>query len=268
MALLRLASDASVLPADVPEECLSIVRMSDHVGIRELSEVLAVRGVDAVIHLAACFIGEHTGDDVPRLIESNITFGAYLLEAMRETGCNRLINTGTSWQHWRNDNYEPANLYSATKQAFEDIVDYYVSAAGFGCITLALPDTYGPSDKRAKLIPTLLKRKLDGQPMPLSPGRQLLDLVHIDDVTAGYVAALDRLSDHAEGRHERFSLFPEHPVSLRDLIAAFEKAQGVSLNIEWGARPYRSREVMRPWRGQRLPGWSAGIGLAQGLAGL
>ena len=69
-------------------------------------------------------------------MSSNITFGTQLVEAMVANGCYQFVNTGTSWQHYENDEYNPVNLYAATKQAFEDILRYYVETSALRVITL------------------------------------------------------------------------------------------------------------------------------------
>ena len=53
------------------------------------------------------------------------------LKRWQHTECTRIVNTGTSWQHYCNKPYSPVNLYAATKQAFEEILQYYVEAKGF-----------------------------------------------------------------------------------------------------------------------------------------
>ena len=103
-------------------------------------------------HLASNFIAEHQPSEVNSLVASNITFGLQLLEAMKEANVNTLINTGTSWQHYNNEDYNPVCLYAATKHAFESLIEYYVKAEDFKVITLKLFDTYGESDHRPKLI--------------------------------------------------------------------------------------------------------------------
>ncbi len=43
---------------------------------------------------------------------------------------------------------------------------------------------------------------------------------------------------------------------LKDMAKIFEKATNTSLNINWGGRAYREREVMVPWEeGDTVPGW-------------
>ena len=47
-----------------------------------------------------------------------------------------------------------------------------------------------------------------------------------------------------------------------------EEVAGRTLRISWGARPYREREVMQPWTGTPLPGWSPNIDLLTGFRDL
>ena len=70
-----------------------------------------------LFHLAAHFLAEHSYNDIEPLIQSNVLFGNQLIESMVNRDVFHLINTGTSWQHFENKNYSPANLYAATKQA-------------------------------------------------------------------------------------------------------------------------------------------------------
>src|SRR5450759_134006 len=91
-------------------------------------------------HLASLFLSQHDTKDVEHLILSNVLFGCQLLEALKINGVNCIINTGTSWQHYENQSYSPVNLYAATKQAFEVLMQYYIEANNLKAITLKLFD--------------------------------------------------------------------------------------------------------------------------------
>jgi nucleoside-diphosphate-sugar epimerase len=93
-----------------------------------MTEIVSSSNPSVVFHLASLFLSEHKSDQINDLIDSNITFGTQLLEAMVTCQVYNLVNTGTSWQHYQNEQYSPVNLYAATKQAFENIVQYYVEA--------------------------------------------------------------------------------------------------------------------------------------------
>lgn len=220
---------------------------------------------DVVFHLASLFLAQHEPGDVEPLVLSNVLFGSQLLEAMRVNGVSQIVNTGTSWQHYNNDDYKAVCLYAATKQAFEDILAYYTETASIKAVTLQLFDTYGPDDPRPKLFHLLNKTARSRKALAMSPGEQLIDLVYIDDVIDAYLCAIAALGVLPVGHHV-YAVSSGKPLPLRELVSIYEKVAGVNLPIDWGKRSYRPQEVMVPWsRGQSLAGWYPRVSLAEGI---
>lgn len=220
---------------------------------------------DLIYHLASYFVAEHTTSDVEPLVACNLLLGAQLLESMAITGVNRLINAGTSWQHYQDQDGRSVCLYAATKQGFEDLVDFYVDARRLHVVTLKLFDTYGPRDSRRKLLNLLLDADTS-KPFPMSEGKQLVDLVYIDDVVSAFLAAERRVLQQLAPAHERFGVSSGDPQPLRRTVELFLAAMGSCLRIEWGGRPYREREVMTPWRAfEPLPDWTPVVPIEEGL---
>ena len=221
---------------------------------------------DVVFHLASLFLSQHETKDIEPLIQSNVLFGSQLLEAMKVNGITSLINTGTSWQHYNNEDYNPVCFYAATKQAFEAVLEYYVQACGIKAITLKLFDTYGPDDPRPKLFHLLSKVATSGETLDASGGEQLIDLVHIDDVTEAYLIAAQRLIKCMAQQHECYAVSSGHPMPLRDLVQLYSEVTGSAIHVNWGARPYRFREVMKTWTGSgSIEGWQPKFALADGM---
>jgi nucleoside-diphosphate-sugar epimerase len=224
---------------------------------------------DVVFHLASLFLAQHRPYDIRPLIEANILLGAELVEAMTATGCSRLVFAGTSWQHFQDAEYDPVCLYAATKQAFEALVKYWVAVSPLKAIALKVFDTYGPSDPRKKLISLLTDLALTGSVAEFSPGDQFVDLVHVDDVVEAFLAAERRTRLQPAGTLESYAVTSGAPRRLRELVERFEAVSGRRLKIKWGARAYRPREVMVPWRhGVPVPGWQPTISLEEGFRGL
>lgn len=235
--------------------------------VEHLEEVIRSVKPDVVIHLASLFLAQHTSADIDDLINSNIRLGLRLLEAMDRAGAKSIINTGTFWQHFENRDYDPVNLYAATKQAFEDILLYYANARGFSCATLQLYDTYGPGDTRAKVLALLERTAREGSRLAMSKGEQLLDLVHVDDVCNAFELCASRILENTSPGHEIYAVSSGNPMRLRDIVELFQEIGGRTLDIAWGERPYRPREVMQPYnRGKAVPGWKPAISLRDGLA--
>jgi nucleoside-diphosphate-sugar epimerase len=220
---------------------------------------------DLVVHLASLFISEHNPENIDDLILSNILFGVKLLEAMRINNIKKIINAGTSWQNFKAANYCPVNLYAATKQAFSDLLEYYVDAEGFSAVTLKLTDTYGYDDHRKKIINLLSQAISDRKILEISPGEQLVDLVHGCDVAECFrIVGAELLSNEEKG-HSQFYVGSGKPISLKSLVKIMEEICGVTVPVIWGARNYRDREVMIPFEGNTYPGWKPKIKLRDGL---
>ena len=217
-------------------------------------------------HLASNFIAEHKSSEVNSLVSSNITFGLQLLEAMKVADLKILINTGTSWQHYNNEDYNPVCLYAATKHAFESLIEYYVQAEKFKVITLKLFDTYGETDNRPKLINLLSQFAREGTELKLSPGDQKISLVHISDVCAAYETAMNLIEKLNSNVHYKYAVKHSNNYSLKEVISVFEKVTKKKINVVWGGKPYRKREVMTLWdNGEALPTWDAKIDLEEGF---
>lgn len=218
-----------------------------------------------VFHLASKFLATHSSFDIQDLIQSNILFGTYLLEAMNEANVKNLVNVGTSWQNYEGNKYSPVNLYAATKQAFEAIIQYYSDAKKIKVITMKLSDTYGPSDNRKKLLNYLRDQIHCGNSLEMSPGYQRLDLVHISDVLEALLIAAQRLITNQAIGGEVYSVTGGKPVQIRELIGLIEGVLNRPITVNWGGRSYREREVMEPWVGERINGWTPKVDLITGL---
>jgi nucleoside-diphosphate-sugar epimerase len=219
-----------------------------------------------VFHLAAYFSAEHQPKDLDNLYSGNLVFGSQLLEAMSNSNINTLVNTGTSWEHYKDSDYNPVNLYAATKQAFEKIIDYYVQAKSFKVYTLKLFDTYGYGDRRGKLVDYVISSIQNHKSLIFSPGDQLLDFVHVKDVVRAYERAAFLLVNDAPSTHRRFGISSQKLVSLKEMVELIQKLMSDTSTIGWGDRDYRAREVMKPWTGfKKLDGWEPTVPLEEGL---
>lgn len=259
--LTRTNSDLKVLDA-----VLSEIIVHRHDGSSSgMVDAMAKAKPEIVFHLASLVLAQHKTDDIDALISSNLLFSTQLVEAMAVNDVKYLINTGTFWQHYNNEDYNPVNLYAATKQAFEDILVYYIEAHGLKATTLVLFDTYGPNDPREKLIALLWKTAITQQPLLMSPGEQLIDLVHVDDVVRAYTLAASALKQQTAG-HTHYAVSSGSPMRLIDLVSVFQTATQTELPITFGGRRYRSREVMVPWtKYQPVPEWQPQICFENGI---
>lgn len=227
----------------------------------------ALKGVEADVcfHLATHFVGRHAPDDIAPMVESNIGFPTRLADVLAGPGSPIFVNTGTIWQQVDGSPYRPAALYAASKQACQDMLQFYADEGLLRVVTLALYDTYGPGDRRRKLLTLLREAQGSGRTLPMSPGDQLIDLNYVDDVVEAFLAALRVFDDGSDGA-KRYAVRSGAPVSLRRLVEVIEEVTGAPVPVEWGATPYRPREMMTYWTADPvLPGWAPTVELAEGL---
>ncbi len=222
---------------------------------------------DGVIHLATCYIAQHSFDDINNLIKSNITFSTKLLEIANNANIPWFLNTGTFWQHLNNKEYSPANLYAATKQAFENIAQYYTETSNIKFVTLKLNDSYGPNDTRPKVFNLWDKISKTGESFDMSEGEQLIDIVHIYDITKAFSEMISLLLKAPRKLTEKYySVSSGELIKLKDLAKVYESITNKNLNINWGAKPYRKREIMTPCNNIPLvPNWKPKISIEHGI---
>ena len=236
--------------------------------IQDLIAFMDRERFDGVIHLASLFLASHKPEDIKDLIESNILFSTTVLEAAVKTEIPWFINTGTFWQHYESKEYSPVNLYAATKQAFEAIAAYYLETSPINFVTLKLSDTFGPGDTRPKIFNLWSKISKSGETLEMSPGEQLIDTSYIDNVIDGFLRLTELLAGESASsiRGRSFALRSNERMSLRELAGVFEEVFGVKMNIDWGKKEYRLREVMIPWEtGEAIPGWQPRVSLREGI---
>lgn len=232
---------------------------------QELVKQIQMCKPDLVYHLATYYTGAHTMEHVEKMIESNIAFGARLLESMAVSGCKNLIYTATVMQNYRSEPYCPLNFYAATKRAFEDLMAYYADAGFLRYGTVVLSDTYGPGDKRPKIMNLVRNAAFTHTSVDLSDGSQDYAVVHIDDV----VKALDMAGQQlclGQWKNCTYQIQPKEILSLRDTIEMMIALQGLDVQLNWGVRDNPSRfmkdavTVFPP-----VPDWQAEVSLEQGL---
>ena len=232
---------------------------------------LTAEAFDGVIHLSSLYLTVHKPEEAVRLIDSNVRFSTYILECASQAKIKWFINTGTFWQNYQNADYSPVNLYAATKQAFESIAQYYIETNQIKFCTLRLSDTYGPDDTRPKIFNLWNKIANSVEIIDMSPGDQVIDISYIDDIVEAFILLAYHLQNKTpEVSHGLvYAVKAETRYTLKELAAIFEKSSGKKININWGAKAYREREVMVPWNdGICVPGWKPKIDIEEGITRL
>ncbi len=221
---------------------------------------------EAVFHCAGFSRRHHLAGDVIPLVHANVLFGTQLLEAMKATGCPRIVIAGTYLQHFNTDSYRAFDLYAATKQAFETMVEYYVDAYSLSAVRLTLADIYSETDTRPKLLTDIARARARNMPLRLRGHEAWIDPIHVSDAASAFLQASALLESDAlpSPGISRYSVSSGRDISATQITEMFERLGGRAIAVERAANDEEPRK-MRPWRGAMLPGWTPRITLEEGI---
>ena len=209
----------------------------------ELVAAIKAFNPEIVIHLASYLTSSDSYNDMKKLLDSNLFYFLRIMDALKNSQLKFLINTGTFAEYFKGDGkVDPAYLYAATKTASRYFVDYYSKAYNFKATTVIPYTIYGGNDSQKKIIDYIYESTSASTPVDMSPGGQVLDFIHIDDVVDFYLATVGNFQKLPD--KSIFNLGTGTGHSIKQLAAIIEDKSGKQCNINWGGRSYRPTDVM------------------------
>lgn len=234
----------------------------------------AVRGADAVIHLAATAINKSFADPAESL-EINLLGTEHTFAAAADAGVRRVVFASSASVYGEPESLPmredgplaPQTPYCISKLAGEHLLGFYRRTRGLSGIALRLFNVYGPGQRRDAYYTTVVlsftERLLAAEPPVIDgDGAQTMDFVHVRDVAAAFAAALTCPADAAVCN-----------VGTGTQTSVAELARILSELVGSGAEPrFRPRDVLVTRRAAdvrraaEVLGWRARIGVKEGLA--
>lgn len=231
-------------------------------GVRE-----AMKGCEAVLHLAALIAIPYSYHSPDTYIDTNIKGTLNVLQAARELGVRRVVQTSTS-EVYGTARFVPIteehplqgqSPYSASKIGADQLAFSFYASFGLPVVIARPFNTYGPRQSARAVIPTIITQIANGQRQiklgSVSPTR---DFNYVQDTVRGFMAAL--ASDQGLGEVVNFG--SNFEISVGDTALLIAEAMGVEIEIvtdEARLRPEKS-EVERLWaandKARELFDWS------------
>jgi NAD dependent epimerase/dehydratase len=236
----------------------------------------ALKGCDAVLHLAALIAIPYSYHSPDTYVDTNIKGTLNVLQAARDLGIDRVVHTSTS-EVYGTARFVPIteehplqgqSPYSASKIGADQIALSFYSSFQTPVVVVRPFNTYGPRQSARAVIPTIITQLARGKKSirlgSVSPTR---DFNYVADTVAGFVAALK--ADNVVG--EVINLGSNYEISVGDTARLIGEIMGVDLAIEADEqriRPEKS-EVERLWacnaKAKRLLGWEPRYGQREGF---
>jgi UDP-arabinose 4-epimerase len=247
-----------------------------------LRDTLAEHRVAAVMHFAAyAYVGESVAN--PALYYRNNLVGTLsLLDAMREAGVSEIVFSSTCAIYGMPQTVPiretqapcPVNPYGETKLAIERALHWYAEAYGIRSVALRYFNAAGADLEgelgewhrpETHLVPLVLEAALGHRPYidiygtdyPTADGTAIRDYIHVDDLAAAHLRALEHLLAGGTGIAVNLGTGRGH--SVREVIAAAEAICGHRIPAR--AAPRRAGDppelVADPSLAAKTLGWQA-----------
>jgi UDP-glucose 4-epimerase len=197
----------------------------------------AVRpGTEVIIHLAAITSVLASVNDPVSTHRLNVDVTARLLELARENNVGTFLlastnavtgNVGSSVISEQTV-LRPLTPYGATKAAAEMLLGAYANCYGMTGAALRFSNVYGPGmSEKDSFVPRLMRAARDGDGVQVrGDGTMKRDLVHVDDIVQGVLAAWrSRYTDP-------LILGSGHSVSVNEMVDTARKVTGAPIPVE------------------------------------
>jgi UDP-arabinose 4-epimerase len=214
-----------------------------------VTAALKAHRITSVMHFAAfAYVGE-SGTDPALYYRNNVCGTLSLLDAMRDVGINRIVFSSSCATYGLPNSVPiretmtqlPVNPYGETKLAIERVLRWYGPAYGLRSVALRYFNAAGcdrggevgeEHEPETHLIPLVLRAALGTAPpvqifgtdYQTQDGTAIRDYIHVDDLAAAHVRALQYLA--AGGDSTAVNLATGNGYSVRQIIAAVAKAVG------------------------------------------
>ena len=184
----------------------------------------AASGIDAVLHCAAMSRSGPSQENLDLCTQSNITGTQNMLLAARDAGVKRFIYSGSSTYygsrtppHRESDPPDFLNIYGLTKRVGEQYCLLFDEGFGLPCTIFRYFNVYGPRQPEtgayALVLGIFLRRHAEGKVLEIhGDGQQRRDFVHVRDVVAANIAALN-----SHGRSEVFNVGSGTSIAVKEL---------------------------------------------------
>lgn len=214
----------------------------------------AMKGCDAVLHLAALIAIPYSYHSPDTYIDTNIKGTLNVLQAARELGISKVVHTSTS-EVYGTARYVPIDEehplqgqspYSASKIGADQIAMSFYKSFETPVAIIRPFNTYGPRQSARAVIPTIITQLASGKKkIKLGSLHPTRDFNYIKDTVSGFISVLN--SDKSVG--EVINIGSNYEVSIGETVELISEIMNVQVEVETDdqrLRPDKS-EVERLW---------------------
>jgi dolichol-phosphate mannosyltransferase len=162
---------------------------------------------------------------------------------------------------------EPNSHYAVSKVAVASFLRYMGKQRNFPCVNLRLYAVYGPYEDTSRLIPTLLRKAVNGELPPFVDPRTSRDFIHVDDVVMAFLQSATGMQPGLYG--ESFNIGTGIKTTIADLAQTTCRVFGLAAEPKFGTMEGRAWDLAEwyadPRKAMARLAWKPTVALEDGL---
>ncbi len=197
----------------------------------------AMKGCDAVLHLAALIAIPFSYHAPDAYVDTNIKGTLNVVQAARELGVDKIVSTSTSEVYGtaqfvpmtENHPLQGQSPYSASKIGADQIAMSFYSSFDTPVAIIRPFNTYGPRQSARAVLPTIITQLNAGEKiLKLGSVTPTRDFSYVDDTVAGFIAVLN--SDKSVG--EVINIGSGFEISVKDAVNMIAEEMNIDIEIK------------------------------------
>lgn len=206
--------------------------------------------INSCIHLASYGVN-YKDRSLEKLIDGNINLTVRVLKICEKLGIKKVILTGTAMEYSdssvpikENHVIAPKSLYGAAKASSVIMGRAYANFKNIETTIIRPFGIYGPYEGFHKLIPQMIRALLKKNSLELTPGEQLRDYIHVDDLCNAIIMILEKSTKISN--NSVFNICSGKAVSIKQLGKEISNVMNCAHEkyLNFGALDYRKNENM------------------------
>ncbi|HCC08182.1 MAG TPA: CDP-abequose synthase [Clostridiales bacterium] len=207
-----------------------------------------------------------------KAVNVNITGIINILNSIRDIGCKKIINIGSSAEYGdkKRNMHEgmfltPLNIYGSTKAAATMISHQIARDNDINIVTIRPFGIFGEGEERHKFFCDVIVTLLENKDVELTKCEQYRDYCYIENIIDGLILAA--LNDTM--KNEVVNIGTGVSYQLKYYIDLIFKYMETDKKPKYGAIPYRKNEMWNPepdiTKIKAMLGWAPRVGLEEGI---
>jgi dolichol-phosphate mannosyltransferase len=256
---------------DIPEKNKIIVDLLVDADLEKIFSELSPKTIFNCVSYGGYFFET----DAELIYQTNFNLTARLLRIMEQRAISCYVHSGSSSEYGDNctapeETAPPApnSDYAVSKVSSSALIWYYGRKKKLPCANLRLYSVYGPLEDSSRLIPTIIRKGIQGDYPNLVNPDISRDFIYVDDVVESFVLTALNLKEEDYG--ESFNIGSGSKTTIAEISNIARSQFGIPFEPRFSTMPDRLWDVRdwyaNPEKARKKLRWNPRTELREGFA--